>query len=188
MTSRNIFITFLLLIAGGLSTWSILLTSKPSFVVLENKNNQPDAIMENIVTTVMNKTGTPALKVETPMMMHYAENDSTELLTPHVTVYRQSPEPWHIKAKHARTQKGVSEILFWGNVVIHHLADTTNPMTTMRTPTLTVFPDQQIAKTEEAVVLTQPDTIIRAVGMLANWEAGTVRLLSQAREEYVPKS
>ena len=58
----------------------------------------------------------------------------------------------------------------------------------MKTASLTVFPDKQQASTDNAIVITQPDTVIHAVGMLADLNEGTVKLLSQAKGDYVPSS
>jgi len=144
--------------------------------------------MENIVALVMNKQGSPSLKVEAPKMTHYADDDVTWITYPHVTVYRQSPEPWYINSDHAEATNGTEEILFSDNVVIHHSADSENPDTTMKTATLTVFPDKKQATTNDPVVITQPDTIIHAIGMIADLNDGTVKLLSKARGDYVPAS
>ncbi len=188
MTLRNSLIAFFLLLALGLSSWSIILSSKSPTITMVTKPGQPDAIMEDVEALIMNKEGKPSLKLETPKMIHFPENDITELMKPHVVIYRESPEPWHINAKHATTHKGVTEITFWDNVVIHHLADSDNPNTTMETTILTILPNQKLARTKEAIKVIQPDTTIHAIGMLANWYDGTVKLLSQAREEYVPNS
>lgn len=188
MTLRNMLISLLLTMALLLSGWSILLSSKSQPILTKITPGEPDAFMENIVATFMDKLGKPALKLETPKMIHYSENDVADLVTPHVTVFRDSSQPWHINAKHAKTKQGIAEITFWDNVIIHHLADSAHPITTMRTDTLTILPNQQVAKTDEAVTVTQPDTVVSAIGMLANWDEGTVKLLSQAKEEYVPHS
>lgn len=187
--TRNLTIGLLLLVAAGLSVWSIINT-KPTAPLLSasNAHQHPDAIMEGVTTIVINKEGKPSLKIETPKMIHFAENDTTEITTPHVTVYRQSPKPWTIDALHARAVNGIDQINFWDNVVIHHFDDKVNPTTTMQTASLTIFPDKQIAQTDQAVVLIQPDTTIHAVGMLANLDQGTVKLMSQTRTEYVPNS
>ena len=176
------------MIAIGLSGWSIFLSKKAPITLSQTSPDQPDAFMEDVVAIIMSKEGKPRLKVETPKMFHYAKNDSTEFTKPHVTIYRQSPQPWHINANHAKATWGTSEILFWENVIIHHLEDEENPITTMNTSSLTIFPEKKVAETNKEIIVTQPNTMIRAIGMLANWDAGTVKLLSQAREEYVPKS
>jgi lipopolysaccharide export system protein LptC len=188
VTPKNILIGSLLAIAISLSCWSIFISSHDSKIITTTALNQPDAFMENIVATVMNKLGKPSLKVETTKMIHYADGDTAVLYSPRVTVFRQSPQPWHISASYAKTKQGISEIQFWNNVIINHPADTDNPLTIMRTSALSIFPNQQVAKTNEPVVVTQPDATVHAVGMLANWDEGTVKLLSQAREEYVPSS
>ena len=188
MTLRNSLISFLLMTAMGLSFWSMFLSSQTTPVLSENTSDQPDAFMENVSALILDKQGKPHLKIETPKMIHYADNDTTELVKPHVVIYRQSPQPWHINANHAKATLGTSEITFWDDVIIHHFTDNDNLLTTLQTSSLTILPDQQLAKTNEAVTLTQPDTKIDAIGMLANWDAGTVKLLSKAREEYVPKS
>jgi len=75
---------------------------------------------------------------------------------------------------------------FWQNVIIHHAADGNNPSTLIKTTTLSVYPNQQIAKTEDYIVLIQPSIIVKAIGMNANLNTGDIKLLSQARSEYVP--
>lgn len=186
---RQVLISALLMTAIAFSGWSIFLSNQNrAITTTDASSTQPDGFMEGVTATFMNKEGTPALKVDAPKLIHYANNDTTEFVTPHVIIFRHATEPWHIHANHAKTLQGLTEINFWDDVVIHHAADKDNPLTTIKTSTLTIFPDQQVAKTAEAITVTQPDTTVYAVGMLANWDQGTVKLLSQAREEYVPHS
>jgi lipopolysaccharide export system protein LptC len=179
---------FLLIIAVGLSIWSILISKKPLPLTTTTSQNRPDAIMENVTAIILNKEGAPSLKIEAPKMIHYAENDATDIQKPHITLYRQSPEPWYINSNYAKATQGIEQIFFWDHVVIHHPRDIANPATTMTTVSLTVFPSQQLAKTNDNVTLIQPDTIINGLGMLANLNDGTIQLLAQARGEYVPSS
>jgi lipopolysaccharide export system protein LptC len=143
--------------------------------------------MENVIATIINKEGDPSLQIKSPKMIHYPENDTTHIETPHITIFRQSPEPWIVNSDFAKASKGIQQIDFWSNVVIHHEHDIKAPITTMTTTSLTVFPSEKIAQTEDAIVLTQPDTTIHAIGMYANLNEGYVKLLSAARGEYVPK-
>jgi len=186
-SKKNTLMTLLFLVAFTLSAWSILLSRQPSSKNHDH-SDEPDARMENVIALVMNKQGAPSLKVEAPVMTHYAEDDVTWIDHPHVTVYRQSPAPWTIHSNHAEASNGTEEIIFSDHVVIHHPTDVANPDTVMETTTLTVFPDKKQASTDQPVVITQPDTVIHAVGMVANLNDGTVKLLSEARGDYVPAS
>lgn len=187
LSLKNSAISFLIILTLGLSCWSIFI-SKHSETTFADTAHRPDAFMENVVATIINKEGNLTLKVEAPKMVHYTDNDTTDIETPHITMYRQSPEPWHINSNYAKATQGLDQIYFWDNVVIHHMSDIANPTTTMTTTTLTVFPDKQIAQTNDNVTLIQPDTTIHGLGMLANLNDGTVQLLSQARGEYVPSA
>ncbi len=186
-SSRYTVVSFLFCLAFVLSAWSILL-SKQLTPQNTHHSDEPDAYMENVVALIMNKQGSPSLKIEAPKMTHYPEEDTTYINYPHVTVYRQSPEPWYINSDHAEASYGTEQIVFSDNVIIHHPPDVENPDTTMKTNSLTVFPDKKQASTENAVIITQPDTIIHAVGMLADLNDGTVKLLSEAKGDYVPTS
>lgn len=188
LTLRRSIIGFLLVSAAISSGWSIFISKEPTPSITTSSAKKPDAFMENVVAIITNKEGKPSLKIETPKMVHYASDDTTEITAPHVTVYRQTPNPWYINSDFAKASQGIAQIIFWDHVVIHHPDDKVNPDTTMLTPSLTIFPDKQIAKTNEAVTLTQPDTTIHAIGMLANLDNGTVKLMSQARTEYAPPS
>ncbi len=180
-------VTLLLILAAGLSSWSILI-SKKAHITPSGKPNEPDAFMENVTATIINKEGVRSILIESPRMVHYAENDTTVIETPKITIYRNSPEPWLINSDYARATQGTNKIFFWSNVVIHHPYDESTPITTFKTNTLTVFPQDKRAETADAVVLTQPETVVHAVGMTANLNDGEVKLLSQARGEYVPSS
>lgn len=185
-TVKNTLMGFLLILSIGLSSWSILLGKKSDALTPTNSSTEPDAYMEDVVATILNKQGIPSLKIETPKMIHYPENDVTDISKPHITVYRQSPEPWYINSNFAKASSGIDQILFWDNVIIHHAQDSDNPTTTMTTTSLTVFPNQQLAKTDKPITVTQPNATLHAVGMFANMNDGTVKLLSNARGEYVP--
>jgi len=184
---RNIIILFLFTAALMLSGWSIFISNhNHDKKYFSHHDDEPDAYMENVSATIFNKAGTLSLKVTTPKLVHYVLNDTTYVLKPDVTIYRNSPKPWYINSDFAKSTGGSTQILFWEHVLIHHPADTQNPITTMETATLTVYPDKEIAATDQPVIIQQPDTIVHAIGMLANMNDGTVKLLSKAQGEYVP--
>lgn len=185
LSLKNTVIALLMILAIGFSSWSIFLSKKTN-IFTKDSSTQPDAFMENVTASIINKNGVRSLLIESPRMVHYLEGDTTIIESPHITVYRDSPEPWRINSDYAKATKGIDSIFFWNNVVIHHPNDSSAPITTFKTNTLTVFPREQIAKTMDEVILSQPESIIHAVGMMANLDDGEVKLLSQTRGEYVP--
>ena len=185
MMLKPSFISVLLVLAIGLSSWSIFISSRPTLQPAVN-DYEPDAFMENVQATIIGKDGNPQLKIKSPKMLHYAINDRTHIETPYITVFRQSPEPWYINSEFAEASDGIEKIFFCCIVIIRHKQDISVPTTTMKTASLTVLPSKQQASTQDAIEVVQPDITIRALGMAADLNESTVRLLSNTRGEYVP--
>lgn len=182
---RVFLIAFLFILAIALTCWSIFI-SRPAPSHKFNQRNHPDAFMEEITAIIFNKSGLPSLKIQAPKMIHYQSDDSTHIREPHVTFFRDSTNPWDIRSFYGETQRGVEQIIFSNHVVIHHVADKTNPTTTLTTNSLTIFPDQKLATTTDPILITQPNTTVHAIGMTANLNNGIIKLLSEAKGEYAP--
>jgi len=177
-------LTLLLSFALGLSGWSFYIAYNLNQPAPNDDQGKPDAYMEDVVATMLDKEGKPSLQMAASKMTHYISNDTTEITNPQLTFFRESPAPWHLTAKFARALQGITQIMLWDKVVIFHPGDAHNEKTTFATSTLTVFPQQQIAMTHDAITLTQPDTEIHAVGMHADLASGNVMLLSQTQGKY----
>ncbi len=183
--SRNTWLISLLLItAVCLSIWSILLSHQIN-------NNHPhhgeaDIFMTDIIATILGQDGAPTLRVVSPDLMHYNDDNATRLALPHVTIYRRSPTPWQVTSQTALATDGLQQIVFSDNVQIMHPADSQTAATTVTTHSLTVFPDTEQAHTNDPVTITQPDTKVYGVGMQADLRNGNIHLLSDTRSVYVP--
>lgn len=178
--------SLIMLTAVGLAVWATLLTYRPQNVTIAQNTTLPDAFMEDVTALIMDTQGKPKLKIVTPKMVHFTEMDTTELTSPELTLYRQSPQPWLITSKTAKATQGIEEVNFIDDVVIHHAADEKNPATLIKTSSLKVHPNKEFAETNELITLLQPNITVRATGMHADMKTGDIKLLSQARGEYVP--
>jgi lipopolysaccharide export system protein LptC len=188
MTYKNTFFSLIMMVVVGLAAWTSLLSLRPQNIAAAQTSMLPDAIMEGVNAVIMDKQGKPSMKIVTPRMVHYTDNDTSHLTSPRLTIYRKSPKPWIITADYALASKGVEDILFKKNVTIHHPADMNNPSTLIKTPSLIVHPNAQTAETNELITLIQPSMTVKATGMYADMNSGDIKLLSQARGEYVPSS
>ncbi|OAI49417.1 hypothetical protein AYO45_02585 [Gammaproteobacteria bacterium SCGC AG-212-F23] len=184
LSMKNFFYGILLITAIALSSWSLLISNKMK-TRMNTVVNTTDAVMENVVATIINSQGKISLKVFSPKVVHYMEDDTTHFATPHVLIYKDSAQPWQINSAFAKATHGTSEILFSENVVLNHAADGKHPNTSIQTDTLTIFPEKQTAETSQAITITQPDVTVHAIGMLANLDDGTVKLFSQTQSEYI---
>lgn len=187
MSFKNLTISLIIVLAVGFSAWSTFLSHNPSHSVqIDGHPTPPDAIIEGMTTLIMDEQGKPSMKIITPKMVHFTENDTTQLNSPQITLYRKSTNPWYVTANYGKATFGVDNIDFWENVVIHHAADERNPATLIKTKSLTVHPHKKTAETKDPIMMIQPDLVVNAVGLTADMNTGEITLLSQARGEYVP--
>lgn len=188
MAYKYSFISVIIMAVLGVTTWTTYFSYRPQNTATTRPVEQADAIMENVSAIIMDKQGKPSLKIVSPKMIHFAVNDTTKLIEPELTLYRKSPKPWYIKARYAKATEGIDNVNFWDDVTLHHAADENNPVTLIKTPTLTVHPNKQVALTKDLITLIQPNLVVKATGMYADMNTGDIKLISQARGEYVPSS
>lgn len=184
MTYKNKLITSMMGIFLALSIGVMLSYHAKQAPLIKHTTLKPDAFMENISALVLDKQGKPRMRIVSPKMVHYPKNDTTLLDQPELTLYRQSPQPWHVSARYAKATQGIEVLNFWEKVIIHRAADKNNPATLIKTASLIVHPNQQTAETADPITLIQPNTVIRATGMFADMNLGNIKLLSEARGEY----
>lgn len=188
MTYKYSIISVIMMTVLAFAAWTTYLSYRPQHSTAARPSQLPDAFMENVSAVIMDKQGKPSIKIVSPKMIHFTANDTTQLIKPELTLYRKSPKPWYITAKYAKATQGIDNVNFWDNVTIHHAADENNPATLIKTPTLTVHPNKQVAETNDIITLVQPNLIVKATGMYADMNSGDIKLISQARGEYVPSS
>jgi lipopolysaccharide export system protein LptC len=170
----------------GLGVWMALSFYHPTTFTQAKQQLLPDAFMEDVSALILDVEGNPHLRIVTPKMVHYTDDDVTHLETPTLTLYRKSPQPWRITATYAKAIHGTDQLDFWDNVIIQHTADQHAPTTLIKTPTLTIHPTSHTAETKDSITLIQPSIVVKSQGMYADMDSGDIHLLSDARGEYVP--
>ncbi len=188
MTSKSTLLSILLVAAMGLATWVTFSPYRPPSPTLASSLAIPDAYMEEVTARLMDKEGNLNMKIVSPKLLHYTEGDTTDLTTPQITLYRESPMPWHISSKHAKATQGIDNVNFRDEVEIRHSPDINAPETIIKTASLMVHPNAKTAETKDVIVMLQPNLTVKSTGMIANLTSGDIKLLSQPRGEYVPNS
>ena len=94
---RNLVIGGLLLALVGGTLWLAQQSTRsgPDYTPLEHR---PDYYLEGVDTTLMDLQGMPSQRLVTERMTHYVDDDSTELVKPHLTLYKMGSAPSEIRA------------------------------------------------------------------------------------------
>jgi len=183
---RSLSLTAVLILALAGSWWLIDHSSESLEPQKSSQSNHPDSFMTNATYTKMNADGQLAAELFTPRAVHYPQNSTTHITTPKVIIYSQGLMPWHVSADYGKSIDGTKTILLWDHVKLHRDKGPHNQFMTMTTTKATLYPKRRLAITHQPVTIIQPGTVIKAVGLKANLNKGTIVLLSKAHAVYVP--
>jgi len=97
-------------------------------------------------------------------LLHYPDDDTTVVTTPHIT-YHQQP-PTEVSARMGYIGRDGKEVDLVDEVrIIRHGATGDSPPTVLETRTLKVFPDAERGTTNDAVVISQGKSVMRGTGL-----------------------
>ena len=136
-----------------------------------------DYIVNNFHTTKTDLLGNLHYVLAATEMEHFPDDDSTVLQRPRFTQYSINKPYTQITGQRGYVSSGGEEIQFVDNVKVVRPAFEGKGEMELVTEKLTIYPDDEIAKTDNPVVITQfPKTVIHATGMLLNKKDQTLVL------------
>ena len=103
------------------------------------------------------------------------------LQNPSFSAIDQKNRLWHVNAEKGSGNESTESLLLENHVKIVHQ---TTPPTYLSTPSITIYPRQQKAITQETVLIKQGDSFIEARGMIIDFKTGNMTLQQQAQGRY----
>lgn len=187
MLARSaIFFPLALVILLAIVTFWINLTVEQQGPKLDGSNrHDPDYIMNNFVTTQTDITGRLRYILAATEMLHYPDDDSTVLQRPRFTQYTVNKPYTQIEALRGYISSDGAEVELVDNVKVVRQAFEGKGEMRVLTEKLTILPNQDLAKTDSPVVITQaPKTVIHATGMVYDKKNQTVKLFNRVKAHY----
>lgn len=186
MNQKVFWLSLILLVAVGVSTGLMLLGS-PQHRLIHKKKKTMDAFMVNVIYVQYNEQGLVHSRLVSSTMDHYAENNTAYFTDPKILIYTQHRIPWHISALYGKSRHGTQWVYLWNKVKLHQPQLPQHPETTITTSALTVYPSTSRATTKRAVTITRPGSVIKGIGVKADFKTGIMQLLSHSRGYYESK-
>jgi lipopolysaccharide export system protein LptC len=149
------------LLLGGLTLASWWAAEHFGPPVEKGKTLQPgkvDYYSKNLRRTVMDESGKPKELLVADELVHYEDDNRSELTKPVMTLYQKEGPPWVIHAETASLPGDGQQIALNGDVLV--LRDANRDGRTMRIETRNarVRPDDNYAETDEDIrVISPPD-------------------------------
>lgn len=174
----------LLLLLAVLTWWLDERVRSPASQTAGTTQRDPEFYIEGFKAMRMNPDGTRRYELTGKRMLHYAGDDSSVLESPSLLYHDYERAPLTVRADSAEIASGGENVYFRGNVRIERPAFASNAELGVATSYLHVIPDQEIAKTDQVVTMTEGNTIARSVGLEFDNRARQIRLLSQVKAHY----
>lgn len=147
--------------------------------------HDPDGVAENFIVRRFDETGRVKYRLTGPYMVHYADDDSSELKSPVLISYRPDAPQIRVTSNFAKiTSKGEVAYL-WDDVRITRAATAEQLELVARTPDLTVQTDAGFAFTNSPVEITQGQSWVTGVGAQIDNNKSTFVLQSQVKGQYI---
>lgn len=187
MNLRLLVVIFVMLSIAGASIWLKKDASDETETAADKKAKQrhvADYYMDNFEMTTMDDKGRPSSLLISDKMLHYPDDDSTELNKPNMTLYREDSKPWVITADRGWVAADNKLVLLSGNVIIDRHSGPSNVPVKLFTSRLRIHPKTDFAETDQPVTMVSEKRKTTATGMRAYVRNGQLQLLDDVRVSY----
>lgn len=181
----QLFPIILLALLAGLTFWLQKVISQDELANDGKLRHDPDAIAENFMVRRFDDSGHVRYRLIAPYLVHYPDDDSSELTSPKLISYREDAAPVEVVAKHAKVTSKGETIFLWDDVTLTRTATADRPAMVARMPDLTTQPDAGFAFTNSPVEITQGQSWIKGVGAHLDNNTSTLVLQSQVTGLYI---
>jgi lipopolysaccharide export system protein LptC len=180
-----VFPLVLLAILALITFWIEHTVSEPTPKPSGKNRHDPDYYLENFVSTKTDINGNLKYVLAATQMQHYPDNDSTDLTRPKFTQYGENKPYTQMESQHGHVSSKGDMVEMVDKVKVVRQAFEGRGEMVIHTEYLKIFPKQEIASTEDEVLITQaPATVIHATGMYYDKNVQTVTLHRRVKIHY----
>ena len=178
----------LLALLATMSFWLDRKVQPPEHRPDGSTRHDPDFIVEGFSAVKMNPDGTRRYALAAKRMVHYPDDNSTELELPRLVYFDYQRAPVTIRSETAESTQGGDNVFFHGDVQIIRSAYGSNAELGVFTSFLHVVPEKDLAKTDKPVRMVEGNSTASSVGLEFNSVTREIKLLSEVKASYaIPK-
>ncbi|MCX8565630.1 MAG: lipopolysaccharide export system protein LptC [Glomeribacter sp. 1016415] len=169
-------------VLAGASYWLLQLhlpaatSSAPSV-----KQHRPDYFADNLSITLLDQTGATQYRINAAKMVHYEDNDDTEVVFPAVRVFVAGQPDVTSFAKRGKINHDGSMVDLYDDAHVRRAAGAQDPALEAESQHFRFLLNDDIVQTEQPVKLKRGASIVTASGMTYNNLTRVVKLVGQVR-------
>jgi len=151
------------------------------------RRHDPDYIVTKFTTTTFNAAGAAESVLSAAKMLHYPDDDSTELLAPRMVQSKPDEPRFTVRADRGAISGDGHEIFLYDNVVLVREAEGPRPEARMTTEFLHVVRERSLVRTDLPVKIVEGSRSLTGRGMEYNNESRELLLRHDVVARFEPK-
>src|SRR5262245_39041086 len=148
------------------------------------RRHDPDYIVTNFTSTTFDAEGRPLSVLSAARMVHFPDDDSTELSKPRLIQTRPQEPRVTVSADRGAVSANGEEIFLYDNVVLVREALEERPAARMTTSFLHVLRERNLVRTDREVLIVEDTRSLSGRGMEYDNVARTFTLLADVRGRF----
>ena len=140
------------------------------------RRHDPDYLVTNFTTTTYNRDGAAETVMSAAQMVHYPDDDTTELVSPRVVQAKPNEPRLTVRADRGQLSRDGDEIFLSGSVLLVRDATPEKPEARMTTEFLHILRDRSLVRTDREVKIVEGSRSLQGRGMEYNNESGELLL------------
>jgi lipopolysaccharide export system protein LptC len=150
------------------------------------RRHDPDYILTNFSTTTYNRDGHAITMLAAARMVHYPDDDSTELFSPRVVQSKPAEPRFTVRADRGVLSADGDEIFLYDNVVLDRDAHEARPAARLTTSFLHIVRARSLVRTDREVRITEANRSLSGRGMEYRNDSAEFFLRNDVQAKYVP--
>jgi lipopolysaccharide export system protein LptC len=151
------------------------------------RRHDPDYVITNFTTTTFDREGKPLTVLSAERMVHFPDDDTTELQAPRVVQTKPREPRLLVSAERGAVSADGEELFLYDNVVLVREADEAHPEARLTTSFLHILRDRSLVRTDREVTIVEDTRSLRGRGMEYNSESRVFRLMADVLGRFEPK-
>ena len=180
MKKRTVILAILLGVALA-SAWLLNRTVQKESQVVAGLYRDPDYYMEDFISYSMNNDGSLKNILRAVYMAHYPDNDTTELYSPEMEIFRADNVPLFIKAEKGWVTADNEIVLLQGKVRMWEINETGGTDLQVDTTDVKVLMTEEYAETDQYATIVAKGSTITGTGVRAHFKDSRLEVLNHER-------
>ncbi|MBM3351979.1 MAG: LPS export ABC transporter periplasmic protein LptC [Betaproteobacteria bacterium] len=151
------------------------------------RRHDPDYIVERMSLTRYGAGGGVESKLEAAKMIHYPDDDSTELIAPRIVQTKPNEPRLTVTAERGVLSQDGEEVFLYGDVRLVREGAADRPETRMHTSFLHLVRARSLARTDREIEISEQDRVLSGRGMEYYNDSRQLHLRERVRGQFEPR-